>query len=221
MSAAIRTLQSRLAALGFDPLGIDGIPGYNTAKALVAAWRAGAVPRFDPIVDAALAEVAAATPNQRDLPALTGLAPDLYADDPSRPGGCVWTERGRGWESRNLIPVLVPGYSKPLRLHRRAAFAIVVGFGECVVFEGMPEARMESFCLRHMNWDSAQPLTTHGYGVSVDRDWDCDGKMERIEGNLARYAPCLARVGLVMGDHWKDRPKKKVRDAMHVQAARV
>ncbi len=174
-----------------------------------------------PAVDAAADFMLSTAPAQRDLPHLTGLTPDLYRDDPARPGGCIWMPAGADWETHNLIPVIVPGATRPLRLHRKAAFRLVLGFGECVVFEELPDAEMQSFCLRHMNWDPTEDLTTHGYGFAIDRDWNRNHKMERIEGDLSRWAPSLQRWGNTLGDHWKDSATKKIRDAMHVQAVRV
>ena len=73
-----------------------------------------------------------------------------------------------------------------LRLHRRAAGVFIAAWADVeALFPVYRHGAACGFCLRHMNWDPAQPLTVHASGFAVDVDFDDDGAWERHEQTAA------------------------------------
>jgi len=221
----VQQFQARLQSYGLYLGPIDDDPGPSTALAYARALQSGPVTPGEEAVAAVRETVRRRTPKQSSLRMVYGPGDSIIADDPARPGACVFTDGG-AWRTRNIRSFEVPLVGQ-LALHRRAAGAFISALADVRALTTYRPGRASSYCLRHMNWNPAQPLTTHATGFAVDFDLDQDGRWERVEQDRAtwwRESPAAAQVidlmeawGLVWGGTWGG----KSRDDMHFQYARV
>lgn len=214
----VLVLQQRLQSWGLYLGPLDNDPGPSTALAYARALQSGQLRPDEPLSVGLREAVRRRIPLQAKLRGMYGPDPAIVAEDPKRRGACVFMDGG-AWQAQNIRTFDVPLLGR-LALHRRAAPAFICAWADVRALTTYKPGIASSYCLRHMNWDPAQPLTTHATGFAIDVDLDRDGRWERREDISPECVCALAILeswGIVLGARWKG----KNEDGMHTQAARL
>jgi hypothetical protein len=152
-----------------------------------------------------------------------------YTDDPHTQGAIIIEPK---WKANNLITILIPAlvgvdyggkkFSGKVQCHRKIAKDLEGAFAEMqrqnladriISFSG-------SWVPRHINWNPANPLSSHSWGVALDinKAWNERGRVPAAVGSKGSVRELVA-IFESFGFYWGG--KFKTPDGMHFEYARV
>lgn len=213
----VSELQNRLLALGFNPGPVDGLVGPTTAKALSDAILSGKMQISDPILVAAKRDFLE-TPTRRNINDVYGTP--KYRESTKNDGRIVILNSAVWQKNFCQIVVDIVGMAKPINLmvHKKIACQVLGAFAEIEVKnKALPESerwvpkRIDCYCPRHNQWDTAMPLTVHTWAAAIDID--PTENMPHQPTNIPVWAIHILQTwGAIWGGDWNKYP-----DPMHFQ----
>ena len=138
--------------------------------------------------------------------------------------GVQYTEADKGrvnlspeWKAANLVPVVLHT-GQTVLLHKKIAAEFPKLFAQACTASGHTPKSVQTFMARHTNWNPAENLSYHTYGVAVDFDPTLNGKNKPAGASELDKHPEFVRIFERAGWSWGGRWKSESLDPMHFQA---